>query len=190
MKSLTAKRQCGSVLIISLVILLVLTILGIAGVDTTLLQERMVGNLQEKVSSFEAAEAGLRDGELDVLNNLNPDDIFKSDCSSGLCEPADRDTAIYNVWVSSASSPVYWDSANASSDRNTRHFGSGTAATSLQNVIRQPAYIVERLDVLERGSSIVVGITSQPANEWYRITSRGFGRVGQAQSTVQSVFRK
>jgi len=184
------QKARGSVLIVSLVILLVLTLLGISGMEGTVMQERMAGNMQEGLSAFQAAEAGLRDGELDARTNLDPSSVFTASCTSGLCEPADPATADYDVWVTSTSSDVYWDASNASSDRNTRQYGANTINTTLQNVSRQPAYVVERLQVVERGSSIVAGFSSQPTSEWYRVTARGFGRNGQSQSTLQSVIRK
>jgi type IV pilus assembly protein PilX len=183
----------GSVLIVSLVILLVLTLLGIAGVDTTMMQERMAGNLQEGVSSFQAAEAGLRDGELDARENLSLTTVFKPACTDGLCEPADPATDSYDVWVP-ASSLVVWHPNDATQDTNTRGYGvftsTITSISTFNEVNRQPAYIVERLSVVERGGSIVVGLSNQPQSEWYRVTAKGFGRHGQAQSTLQSVIRK
>lgn len=177
----------GSVLIVSLVILLVLTLLGIAGMDTTMMQERMAGNLQERMTAFQAAEAGLRDGEDDVRLNDYP--VFSPSCTNGLCEPADPATAAYDVWWTT--SLVYWDKDSASGDTNTRLFGDITNVDDLQNVSRQPAYIIEELSVVDRTSTIVVGGYGKSVAEWYRITARGFGRnSGQSSATVQSVFRK
>lgn len=183
-------KQRGSVLIVALVVLLVLTLLGISGMDTTVMQERMASNMQEGLSSFQAAEAGLRDGEADARDTLSLATVFKSDCTNGLCEPADPSTSSYDVWVTTLSSDVYWHPSSASSDRNTRRYGASTTATALQNVSRQPAYIVERLQVVERGGSVVTGFANKSSGEWYRITARGFGRNGQSQTTLQSVIRK
>jgi type IV pilus assembly protein PilX len=183
------KQAQGSVLIVSLVILLVLTLLGLSGMGNTVLQERMAGNLQEGQSAFQAAEAGLRDGEAEASSTaINAATVFKPSCAGGLCEPADP-TKTYDVWVTTTSSAVYWDSENEANDRNTRLYGSASSAT-LANVSRPPAYIIEKLNVVERGRSIVVGVRNQPTGEWYRITSKGFGRNGQAESMVQSVIRK
>lgn len=185
----------GAVLIVSLVILLVLTLLGISTMDRTLMQERMAGNLQESLSAFQAAEAGLRDGERDVRGNIASKDVFTANCTDGLCQPADTSTSPYlDVWGDSTRvspvSGVSWDPNNAASDVNTRQYGAYTNVDALQNVSRLPAYIIERLQVADPGGSIVAGFSSQPPSEWYRITARGFGRNGQSQSTLQSVYRK
>jgi hypothetical protein len=52
-------RQRGTVLVISLVILLILTILGISAMGTSSLEEKMSGNIQESTHAFESAESGL-----------------------------------------------------------------------------------------------------------------------------------
>lgn len=52
-------HQSGTVLIMSLVILLILTILGITAMGTSSLEEKMSGNIQEGTHAFETAESGL-----------------------------------------------------------------------------------------------------------------------------------
>jgi hypothetical protein len=52
--------QDGSALIITLILLLVLTVIGIAGMSSTVIQERMAGNAQDSAQVFEAAESALR----------------------------------------------------------------------------------------------------------------------------------
>lgn len=50
----------GAVLITGLLILAVMTILGLASMRSTILQERMTGNLKEQANAFQAAEAALQ----------------------------------------------------------------------------------------------------------------------------------
>ena len=52
-------RQSGAVLIVSMIILVILTLLGVTAMNTTSLQERIASNTQERVHSFQAAETGL-----------------------------------------------------------------------------------------------------------------------------------
>lgn len=54
----TSHSQQGSVLIISLVILLVMTLLGVSAMTGSGLQERMVGNQKQAIGASMAAEAG------------------------------------------------------------------------------------------------------------------------------------
>lgn len=55
--------QRGVVLVISLLLLLVLTLIGVAATRSTTLEERMTANQRDREVAFQAAEAALRDGE-------------------------------------------------------------------------------------------------------------------------------
>lgn len=52
-------RQAGAVLVVSLVLLVVLTLLGVSVMNVTQLEERMSGNAQEMTQAFQSAETGL-----------------------------------------------------------------------------------------------------------------------------------
>ena len=56
-------RESGSALVVSLILLVVLTMLGVQGMRTNVMQERMAGNMRERSLAFQAAEAALREGE-------------------------------------------------------------------------------------------------------------------------------
>lgn len=58
-QSIGNRGQRGTALVMSMVILLILTILGIAAMGTASLEEKMSGNTQEGTRAFEAAESGL-----------------------------------------------------------------------------------------------------------------------------------
>jgi len=53
------QRQQGAVLLMSLVLLIVLTLLGISALDSTKLETKMAANIQENHTAFQAANAGL-----------------------------------------------------------------------------------------------------------------------------------
>ena len=57
------ENQRGSVLIISLVMLLLISLVGLGSMQGTVLQERMSSNLQDRNIAFQAAERALRAGE-------------------------------------------------------------------------------------------------------------------------------
>ena len=75
-------RQSGMTLIVSLVILMALTILGVTSMQSTRTEISMAGNLRESGIAFNAAEAGLRAAE-DFVNNSTTITIF-NDPSIGL----------------------------------------------------------------------------------------------------------
>lgn len=62
--------QRGAVLVVALVMLLLLTIIGLASIRGTTLQENMAGNLRESSLSLQAAEAALRKGEKTILDKF------------------------------------------------------------------------------------------------------------------------
>ena len=52
-------KQQGAALVVSLIILVVLTIIGITAMRTSTLEERMSGNMQDTLKAFSAAESAL-----------------------------------------------------------------------------------------------------------------------------------
>jgi type IV pilus assembly protein PilX len=59
--AVAGKNQKGSALILSLVILLVISVIGLASMNTSILQERMSANAQNARQAFLAAEAAGQD---------------------------------------------------------------------------------------------------------------------------------
>jgi type IV pilus assembly protein PilX len=64
------KQQGGMVLLVCLVMLLLLTMIGIAAVSNSTLQERLVGSARDQNTAFQAAEAALRVGEAFVRQQV------------------------------------------------------------------------------------------------------------------------
>ena len=58
-----SKKQSGAALIVALIMLLVLTILGVAVMETSVLEERMAGNNMRTARTFQAAEGAIREAE-------------------------------------------------------------------------------------------------------------------------------
>ncbi|QEP43336.1 hypothetical protein D5085_09510 [Ectothiorhodospiraceae bacterium BW-2] len=56
-------REAGVVMITALLFLFVMTLLGVAAMQSSLLQERMAGHLRDSHMAFQAAESALRGGE-------------------------------------------------------------------------------------------------------------------------------
>jgi type IV pilus assembly protein PilX len=64
----TYRYQRGAVLTFALVVLLILTILGVATLRTSSIEQMMAGNTQEMTRAFEAAESGLAKAITDTTN--------------------------------------------------------------------------------------------------------------------------
>lgn len=71
--------QRGVSLVIVLILLLIMTLLGLAVLRSTLLEERMAANLTDRSLSFQAAEAALREAE--AIAATEP----AIDCGAGIC---------------------------------------------------------------------------------------------------------
>lgn len=160
-------RQQGAVLIVSLVILLILTLLGISSMQTTSMEERMAGNMRDRDLAFHAAEVALREGENALTGVVLPD----FDGTGG--------------WHK-AYEELYWDTIDWTDASEVI-----TATTQIDQVAAQPAYYLEELPVsVASGESLVVGFAPPPAAGNFRVTARGVGSSGTATVILQSTFRR
>ncbi|BES69984.1 hypothetical protein RE428_10020 [Marinobacter nanhaiticus D15-8W] len=84
-------RQRGMALFVSLILLVVVTLVGLAGMRGTILQERMAGGAYDRETGFQAAEAALMLAAQDFTSNpstwdneiaANASDL---DCSNKSC---------------------------------------------------------------------------------------------------------
>jgi len=163
------KQQAGVVLVISLIMLLLLTLIGVTSMQVTLLEEKMAGNSKDKSVAFEAAEAALRDAEKDIRSTrVSGLSGMTSTCTNGLCYIA-GDT-LSDIWLDTA------QVANAAT------YGSYTAATPLASVTNQvqPRYLI-------------VGSKFWPpgAASWkyiYTITAMSQGGVSTTQSILEENY--
>lgn len=65
----TFRAESGSALIVSLVMLLLISLIGISSMQGTVLQERMASNLQDRNIAFQASERALKVGENWLVSN-------------------------------------------------------------------------------------------------------------------------
>jgi type IV pilus assembly protein PilX len=80
-------RACGNpergvALVVALVLLVVATLIGLAGVRSTNLQERMSANMYDRSLAFQRAEAALRDAERAITANWQIATLGGQDCSA------------------------------------------------------------------------------------------------------------
>jgi type IV pilus assembly protein PilX len=64
-----SRHQRGAALIVGLIMLLLLTLIGVAGMRDTLLQEKMAGNMRDREIALQAAESALRAAEAQLGNS-------------------------------------------------------------------------------------------------------------------------
>lgn len=200
------RAQRGSVLIVSLGILAVLTLIGLSGANTTTLEERMAGNFRDQRVAFESAEAVLVDAERWVEDNdLLPitgsacigTECFDASCSAGLCFSGTLANT-FNLCNHEDPSVPVWDRDNPLDVWNdaTKH-RQAAASAQLQGSQGGGRYVVEfmcflRLDPAAPISAELHGSSAffRDYAEVYRITAMGFGATPNARSLVQSTYRK
>ena len=79
----SCRAQTGVVLVISLIILLLLTLIGLSAMQTTSLEEKMAGNFRDKNLAFHVAESALRVAENSLPSILSS--AYNPACTGGLC---------------------------------------------------------------------------------------------------------
>jgi type IV pilus assembly protein PilX len=153
-----SKSQSGVVLLISLIILVLLTLIGITGMQTTGLEEKMSGSMRDKNLAFQAAESALRDAEA-YINTIKDDPTLmtlknstSTSCTAGLCPLATpTSTAIYATF----------------SDDSWKSYGK-QVATTITGLSEQPRYMIE----------ILTTAPSMDTSKMYamlRVTARAWG---------------
>ncbi len=166
------RSQRGAVLIVALVLLLVLTILGTAGIRDTAMEERMAGNFRDYSAALAAAEAALRSGEL----SLESTTTFQSMLFSGTDGTYDVTPTSHSVDPQTAGN---WDTVDA-------------AVMDLANTLinQDPDFYIERLpEIALPGSDLVVGFQDQaPRVQFYRVTGKGYGISPNAEVILQSTY--
>lgn len=170
----------------ALMFLLVLAVLGVAALNSTLMQEKMVANAKDTNLAFQAAEAGLRDAEADIVKNISSGTVFSSTCTNGLCTPPSTWTPPYSQDISKL---VDWTSSG--SPLPYRVYGTHTSAPALPDVAAQPQYVIEKLSSLAAppGSSVGIGITApKSGGSAYRLTVLATGIRPETRIILQSTY--
>jgi len=129
---LQAASHNGAILIVSLIILLVVTLIATTNMETSILEERMAGNIEDYNLAFQAAEASLEVGE----NWLS-------------------DQILLPVTSPDGTSTVVWDSEGPANMADTADWwqertdawwaSNGDSITGLTGVASQPQYVIEHI---------------------------------------------
>ena len=164
--------QKGVALIVALILVVIMSLLGLAGVRMIFQEEKMVSYTYDRTLTFQAAEAALRQVENGIAQ-VKPEPL------SGAC--ADFTSGIFAVRtcpppVAGAAVPRWMDTEFAG--------WADTAAVGVGTLAITPQYFVEYL-----GSGFPCGLdpADPPVCKRYRITARAGGN-GRAEVMVQSLY--
>ena len=174
------QHQHGAVLIISMIILLLLTILGVTSMRTTQLEERMAGNARDRHVAFEAAEAALVDAEqfVQTIVTKNP---FDTDGSDGLYEDSSAIGRIEEYVDWSGGSPA-------------QGYLTATNITTSEGIATPPKYVIQLIPSDESIGSDTVNlgnygdVAAKTGTTLVRITARGTGTSDNSVVFLQTVF--
>ena len=174
-------RQRGVVLVISLMMLLVLTLIGLAATRGTALEQRMTANQNDREVAFEAAEAALRYGEGTLSAPTTPS------------YTANTAGAYYKstMTTTGANAQVWWNPSFWSGAGNMGTYGGGIQPTPYS----APQYYVVEYNAATAAQTQTTGQSlGQGAQDKFQtifyIYARGVGVTGNTSVILQSVFRQ
>jgi len=177
------KRQSGAILVISLLMLLVLTVLGVVMMQTTRMQERMAGNTRDLSAALQGSEAAVRYAEQQLAAfTSRPDTDSTSNCSkpsvaaTTVCDKNALPVAIYDKsqfdWLSQAK--VYGAAT--------------TTTTAVAQLPEQPQYTDERLGFIR--DNLDTGQDPPEGRDFFQLTGHSTGMSGKTNTVVQSTYAR
>lgn len=162
-------RQAGMSLVVGLLLLTLLSLLALAAMSVSTLEQRMASNTQDRIIAFNAAEAALRDCEGVLQGASLP--VFNG--TNGMYQPA-----------APGSTPV-WKSIDWTASGTTR-----VHATTPTGASAAPRCIIEELPALPNmgGNNSLAANKPLPDAGMYRITARGVGAKPGTVVMLQSTY--
>ena len=175
----------GSVLLVTLVLLLVITVAGLTGMKMATLEEKMSGNYQDQQMSFYAAEAALKEAENFIATNNLSLSAFNADCDDGYCFSGKN---INDVGSCEPGIVKPWLNATLWSDSTLHRL----TVVSISGLSAQAKYIIEFRCYIAKEPQ---GPLPDPANrgDWalfYRITVLARGGSADSRVMLQSSYKK
>ncbi len=168
-------KQTGAVLVVSLMLLVVMTLIGVTAMRSTILEEKMAGNTRDSLLALQTAETALLDGENYLETEINSLAAAFDGSELGLYElDSDPPVLLDSTWV------------NSITYRGT--FGTYPGVTS------QPRFIIEFAGPFADESSDDLNISSYDTLDSlgtpyvFRITARGTGGSDSAVIFLQSNY--
>lgn len=193
-----AHSQRGVALITAVIMLLVITLLAVAGARAALDSKRSSRNQRDFDIAFQAAEAALRDAELDIQKGsreakFDPTQPEGFTVGCGISTTAGTPTLGLCDTVDTWQTTNVWDTVDwtASSGQHTVEYGTFTGLVfptgSGLTPGRKPRYLIEKFPDTELGEG---ADQEKPKKYIYRVTAVGFGPNDTTRAMVQMYYRK
>lgn len=178
-----AHSQRGLSLVTTLLFTVAALVLGVSVLGVNVMQERIIGNTRDRSLALQAAEAALRDAEIDIQLTVTPATAFSDACLAGLCTAPTLRSPISPLPVDKQ---IGFDWATTA---KVRTYGQYSAAPALPDILA-PVYVIEYIGDLGTpiGGSISKGFKSSAPGPAYRITARATGARPETVVILQSIF--
>ena len=183
-------RQRGVALAVALILLVVVTLVGLAAVSGTLIQQKMSANFYDRQLAFQATEAAMRQAALAIQATTTAAPAGFYDCST----PASSSTAA-NTCQSNPFTDTNVPSSNiVTVPNNTNGYTAGSmVAGTTQYIVQYMGNFPMPAPKVKQTSHTSYGAASaKPTADFYRITARSADPTtinGRAYVVLQSVFR-
>lgn len=197
MKPLANFKQSGAALIVGLIMLLVMTMIGIAGMSETIMEEKMLFNFKDKAISLNAADSSLRANEAWLADqDLKPVPQLMGDCSTPpLC--GETDNIVWDTGELQATwSALTWSNWSTNA---IEYSGSATASSSIGHIAAQPRSIIEFRSFNEPTTTSNKGIASNLNADrssqgigwhYYNFYSASPGYRAETMTAIETTFQK
>lgn len=165
------KKQRGAALIVSMLMLIIMTLIGVTSMRTTVMEERMTSNERNRSIAMHATESALRDAERTVAELEH---ISGFGALPGEVEDNENEPDFFN--------PAEWNDVNSVEASNRDHIASaGAPARTITKLLGRNAEADGALNTQGYGETQVSpGITN------FRVTGRGLGGDTRAEVLIQT----
>ncbi|MDH5183219.1 MAG: PilX N-terminal domain-containing pilus assembly protein [Gammaproteobacteria bacterium] len=165
------RSQAGAILIISLIMLVILTSLGVSIMQGSVIEHKLATHQRDVTSAMQAAEIAMRTAEntlKDRQNQILWDDFENAQNNAGLYPETPPGTS--EPWTQKAT----WT-------------GNGSILVNIDVSLhaQQPRYIIERIGEMDVGPDL-----NKPEKvKMVRITAIGYGSSAQSRIMLQANYR-
>ena len=162
----------GSVLVIGLLALILLTLIGVSATTTSSIEVQIAGNDKASKEAFYAAEFGLSMGEQVVHGFSNRVDLNEDSVAGRYAKNAQPD---WNL--------MSWNAADSTA------VSTSALPQGLGKVATPPRFVIEERNFIRTGS-LTIGTTQPTGIYLFNVTARGVGSNTNAEVILESVYAR
>jgi type IV pilus assembly protein PilX len=170
----TINNNRGSVLVIGLLTLVLLTMIGMAATTTSSIEVQIAGNDRAYKEAFYAAEFGLSIAERTTRGFTSRVDLN---------EDADTTDGLYGRGAQPEWKTLNWN------NEDSLQVSTADMPTNMQNVAARPRYTIEDRSFASTGT-LTVGQVQPTGVYYFTITAQGVGSNGSTEVLLRTVYAR